>query len=79
MIENNNFVINSAKRIGCSVVNIGPTDLIEAKQHLILGLIWQIIKIGLLKEDPSLKTKSKEEIKSVLSKRTYAEVVKRRN
>ncbi|TPX44476.1 hypothetical protein SeLEV6574_g04469 [Synchytrium endobioticum] len=47
MTENNNVVINSAKAIGCSVVNIGSQDLIEGREHLILGLIWQIIKIGL--------------------------------
>jgi plastin-1 len=29
MTENNNVVINSAKAIGCSVVNIGSQDLIE--------------------------------------------------
>ncbi|KAG2210867.1 hypothetical protein INT47_000021 [Mucor saturninus] len=48
MVENNNIVINSAKAIGCSVVNIGPEDIIEANEYLILGLIWQIIKRGLL-------------------------------
>ena len=47
MTENNNLVVNSCKAIGCSVVNIGATDLIEGREHLILGLIWQIIKIGL--------------------------------
>lgn len=45
--ENNNVVVNSAKAIGCSVVNIGAQDLIESREHLVLGLIWQIIKIGL--------------------------------
>lgn len=48
MTENNNIVINSAKGIGCSVVNIGSGDIIEAREHLILGLIWQIIRRGLL-------------------------------
>lgn len=48
MTENNNLVINSAKAIGCSVVNIGSGDLMEGREHLILGLVWQIIKIGLL-------------------------------
>ncbi|KTW30050.1 fimbrin [Pneumocystis jirovecii RU7] len=48
MTENNNIVINSAKAIGCSVVNIGAQDLIDGKEHLILGLIWQIIRKGLL-------------------------------
>ncbi|KAF8189320.1 Ca2+-binding actin-bundling protein [Pholiota molesta] len=46
--ENNNIVITSAKGIGCSVVNIGSSDLSEGREHLILGLIWQIIRRGLL-------------------------------
>lgn len=48
MTENNNIVILSAKAIGCSVVNIGPVDIAEGREHLILGLIWQIIRRGLL-------------------------------
>lgn len=48
MTENNNIVINSAKGIGCSVVNIGSGDIIEVREHLILGMIWQIIRRGLL-------------------------------
>ncbi|KAJ5117046.1 hypothetical protein N7526_011155 [Penicillium atrosanguineum] len=48
MTENNNIVINSAKGIGCSVVNIGSGDIIEVREHLILGLIWQIIRRGLV-------------------------------
>lgn len=47
--ENNNIVITSAKAIGCSVVNIGSTDIADGREHLILGLIWQIIRRGLLK------------------------------
>ncbi|KAI5300875.1 Fimbrin, actin-bundling protein [Ascosphaera atra] len=48
MMENNNIVIKSAQGIGCSVVNIGSQDIIEAREHLVLGLIWQIIRRGLL-------------------------------
>ncbi|KAI9739045.1 MAG: Fimbrin, actin-bundling protein [Cirrosporium novae-zelandiae] len=48
MTENNNIVINSAKGIGCSVVNVGSEDIIEVREHLILGLIWQVIRRGLL-------------------------------
>jgi plastin-1 len=48
MTENNNVVIESAKGIGCSVVNIGSGDIIEVREHLILGLIWQVIRRGLL-------------------------------
>ncbi|KAF9490336.1 fimbrin [Pleurotus eryngii] len=48
MTENNNILIASAKAIGCSVVNIGSSDIAEGREHLILGLIWQIIRRGLL-------------------------------
>jgi len=48
MTENNNIVVMSAKAIGCSVVNIGAQDIIEGREILILGLIWQIIRRGLL-------------------------------
>ncbi|KAH7105097.1 Ca2+-binding actin-bundling protein [Auriculariales sp. MPI-PUGE-AT-0066] len=48
MTENNNIVITSARGIGCSVVNIGSADIAEGREHLILGLIWQIIRKGLL-------------------------------
>ncbi|KAK3697075.1 fimbrin [Vermiconidia calcicola] len=48
MTENNNIVIESAKGIGCSVVNVGSGDIIEGREHLILGLIWQVIRRGLL-------------------------------
>lgn len=48
MTENNNIVISSSKAIGCSVVNVGASDIIDGREHLILGLIWQIIRRGLL-------------------------------
>ncbi|KAF5347106.1 hypothetical protein D9756_010954 [Leucocoprinus leucothites] len=46
--ENNNIVITSAKGIGCLVVNIRSSDIAEGREHLILGLIWQVIRRGLL-------------------------------
>ncbi|KAJ7547565.1 hypothetical protein O6H91_08G092300 [Diphasiastrum complanatum] len=46
--ENHTLCLNSAKAIGCSVVNIGTQDLAEGRPHLILGLISQIVKIQLL-------------------------------
>jgi len=48
MAENANVVINSAKGIGLVVVNVHAEDIIEGREHLILGLIWQIIRKGLL-------------------------------
>jgi len=46
--ENQNLCINSAKGIGCTVVNVGASDLTEGRVHIVLGLIWQIIRVGLL-------------------------------
>ncbi|CAL1545073.1 unnamed protein product [Lymnaea stagnalis] len=48
--ENLMLAINSAQAIGCSTVNIGPDDLDTGKPHLVLGLLWQIIRIGLLSD-----------------------------
>jgi len=48
--ENQNLVIQSAKGIGCTVVNVGPEDLKAGKVHIVLGLLWQIIRIGLLSQ-----------------------------
>ncbi|KAJ0725963.1 putative actinin-type actin-binding domain, calponin domain, CH domain superfamily, fimbrin/Plastin [Helianthus annuus] len=46
--ENHTLCLNSAKAIGCTVVNIGTQDLVEGRPHLLLGLISQIVKIQLL-------------------------------
>ncbi|KAJ8050564.1 Plastin-3 [Holothuria leucospilota] len=45
--ENNILALNSAKSIGCCIVNIGAEDISKGKPHLILGLLWQVIRIGL--------------------------------
>ena len=45
MHENLTLVLNSAMAIGCNIVNIGAEDLIDAKPHLVLGLLWQIIRV----------------------------------
>ncbi|WP_411023102.1 hypothetical protein, partial [Salmonella sp. s51228] len=46
-VENQNLCLNSAAAIGCTIQNIGATDLIAGTHHLVLGLVWQIIRIGL--------------------------------
>lgn len=43
--ENLNMAINAAKAIGCIVVSIFPESIIEKKEYLILGLVWQIVRI----------------------------------
>jgi plastin-1 len=46
--ENLNLVVNAAKAIGCVMTNIGSDDLMKGKEVLILGLIWQIVKLQLM-------------------------------
>lgn len=47
MRENLVLALNSASAIGCMVVSIDAHDLMAGKPHLVLGLLWQIIKVGL--------------------------------
>uniref|UniRef100_A0A0D6R0Z3 Calponin-homology (CH) domain-containing protein n=1 Tax=Araucaria cunninghamii TaxID=56994 RepID=A0A0D6R0Z3_ARACU len=54
--ENHTLGLNSAKAIGCTVVNIGTQDMVEGRPHLVLGLISQIIKIQLLSDLDLKKT-----------------------
>jgi hypothetical protein len=44
--ENLNVVVAAAKTIGCHIVNIGAQDISEGHPIPILGLIWQIFRIG---------------------------------
>jgi len=46
--ENNILVINSASSIGCTVVNIHAEDITKGKNHLLLGLLWQVIRVSVL-------------------------------
>ncbi|XP_028751926.1 fimbrin-1-like [Neltuma alba] len=72
--ENHTLCLNSAKAIGCTVVNIGTQDLVEGRPHLVLGLISQIIKIQLLadlnlKKTPQLVelVEDSQEVEELLS------------
>ncbi|CAL8096759.1 unnamed protein product [Calicophoron daubneyi] len=46
--ENLTLAVNSAAAIGCCVVNMGPEDIEKKKRHIVLGLIWQLIRRGLV-------------------------------
>lgn len=48
--ENLTLALTSAQAIGCNVVNIDAHDLAKGKPHLVLGLLWQIIRIGLFNQ-----------------------------
>eukprot|EP00940_MAST-03C_sp_MAST-3C-sp2_P002297 g2297.t1 len=74
--ENQNLVIESAKAIGCKTVGVHNSSLIEGPRcpHLVLGLVWQIVKIQLmsiinLKQHPELVAllKEGEELHRLLS------------
>ena len=59
--ENITLALNSAQSIGCNLVNIDANNLIKGTPHLVLGLLWQIIRIGLfnqisLEQCPGLTT-----------------------
>ena len=45
--ENHNISIAAAKELGCNIVNIDPDDLVNGRVHLVLGLLWQLIKVRL--------------------------------
>ncbi|KAL6067230.1 fimbrin [Balamuthia mandrillaris] len=47
-IENHNLSIEAARKLGCNVTNLGAQDFIEKQAHLILALVWQILRVGLL-------------------------------
>eukprot|EP00830_Metopus_es_P019437 TRINITY_DN717_c0_g1_i2.p1 TRINITY_DN717_c0_g1~~TRINITY_DN717_c0_g1_i2.p1 ORF type:complete len:431 (+),score=99.73 TRINITY_DN717_c0_g1_i2:96-1295(+) len=48
--ENLRLAINASMAIGCHIVNITPQSILDGKLHLILGIVWQIMRIYLLKE-----------------------------
>jgi predicted nuclease with TOPRIM domain len=39
--------LDGARALGINLHNVGPDDIWEGTPHIILGLIWQIIKVGL--------------------------------
>lgn len=40
------LVLGAAKKIGIKVVNIGPEDILYENKCLILGLLWQIVRMS---------------------------------
>ncbi|XP_026472363.1 plastin-1-like [Ctenocephalides felis] len=48
--ENLTLALVSSQVIGCNIVNIDAHDLAKGKPHLVLGLLWQIIRIGLFNQ-----------------------------
>ena len=44
--ENLTLALNSATSVGCNLVNIGPEDVLRGAPHLVLGLLWQILRVS---------------------------------
>ncbi|CAI5449040.1 unnamed protein product [Caenorhabditis angaria] len=49
-LENLTLALCSAQAIGCNIINIDNIDLSKGTMHLVLGLLWQIIRIGLFNQ-----------------------------
>jgi len=61
MVENCNRVIETAKKLGLSVVGVGGSDINNSVSNLILGLLWQVMRFQLMTILKSLSpTKGKE-------------------
>jgi len=74
--ENLNLVISAAKSIGVQTVNLGSTELSKGGEfpHLVLGLIWQLVKIQLLN---SISLKNIPELVRLLNEgETLADLMK---
>ena len=50
MVGNLNLAISASKSIGCQVINIFPETIMEGKQVMILGILWQVVKRVVLGE-----------------------------
>jgi hypothetical protein len=44
--ENHVAALRYAKQIGIHIINMGPTDFMEGKVHLVLGLLWQLVRVS---------------------------------
>lgn len=45
MNENLRLALNACKSIGCQIVGIHPETIVEQRYELILGILWQILKV----------------------------------
>jgi len=45
--ENISMAIKAATQIGCVIVSITPPLIMEKREHIILGMIWQVLKVPL--------------------------------
>lgn len=44
MVENANYVVEVAKGMGFSMINVGGLDIVDVNKKLILAIIWQLMR-----------------------------------
>lgn len=49
------YVLNVAKKIGVKIVNIGAEDIIYENKGLVLGLLWQLVRLSVSKKTNVLR------------------------
>eukprot|EP00824_Muranothrix_gubernata_P025874 TRINITY_DN8670_c0_g3_i2.p1 TRINITY_DN8670_c0_g3~~TRINITY_DN8670_c0_g3_i2.p1 ORF type:complete len:1395 (-),score=360.20 TRINITY_DN8670_c0_g3_i2:56-4240(-) len=47
-VENCNYVIELAKGLGMTIINLGGKDIAEGSRKLTLAIVWQIVRHGIL-------------------------------
>lgn len=60
-MENLSYIIDYIKDQGIVLINIGPSDIVDGDQKLILGLIWTIISKMTMGSNSSLENNSMRE------------------
>eukprot|EP01133_Synstelium_polycarpum_P004945 gene4945-5744_t len=75
MNDNLDMCLKAARTIGCSIINIGPVDFHEGKRHLILSILWQLVKIDLMSKVTRLATRVRAEILDLSTKETVEDLV----
>jgi hypothetical protein len=49
LLSNITLALSTAKSLGLSIVNIGPPDIRDGTPHLVMGLVWQLVRLALMK------------------------------
>lgn len=49
------YVLGAAKKIGIKIVNIGAEDIIYENKGLVLGLLWQLVRLSVSKKSNVLR------------------------
>ena len=43
--ENLTQAIKGSQQLGCVIISITPPLIMEKREHIILGMIWQVLKV----------------------------------